>query len=61
MVKKGQIILNEEKRIQGRDQKAGTVLAEIDCQKAFTIEDVDLSIQLGQAKVIPIAEESKKK
>lgn len=65
MVTKGRIILNEEKRIAGKDHKAGTVLATVECDKDFTIQDVDLAMQLAQSKLVydeePKKEVSKKK
>jgi hypothetical protein len=51
--------LNEDKVIRGKKFPAGTVIAEMKCAEGFNAEDVDLAVQLDQAKVIPVAPSKK--
>lgn len=52
MAKEIQIILTEKKKIRGRKIKAGTVVGIIVCGKRFRREDIDLSMQLGEIKIV---------
>ena len=45
------LILNEEKIIRGKKIEPGTVLGIVSCEKGFTIEDIDLGMQLNQVGI----------
>lgn len=49
---KGRLVLTEEKTIQGKKEAVGTALATFETAKKFTIKDLDIAIQMGQAKVV---------
>ena len=59
MSKKGAIVLNEKKEINSKEYPAGTILAIVDCQDRFTVEDVDIAMQLQEVKLQP-RDETKK-
>jgi len=59
MSKKGAIVLNEKKEINGKVVPEGTILATVDCQDRFTVEDVDIAMQLQEVKLQP-RDETKK-
>ena len=48
------LVLNEDKLVRGKKIAAGTVFGTMTCVKGFVIEDIDLGIQLGQVRVVPI-------
>jgi hypothetical protein len=48
------LILVEEKIIRGKKIAAGTALGSMSCGEGFVIEDIDLGIQLGQVRVVPV-------
>ena len=54
------IVLNQKKKIGGKEYKPGTVLAEANLTKGFTSKDVDRSMQMGQIKIVDVIEAKKK-
>lgn len=55
------LFLNVEKKIRGHKYEAGTEMAKITCADAFTPEDVDIALQLNQAKIAPVVLKDQKK
>jgi hypothetical protein len=61
MVKEIRIVLREDKKINGKIKKAGTVMGTISCKKGFTRKDIDISMQLGEIKIVDCEKSSKGK
>jgi len=53
----GKLVLSTPKFMRGKEVKAGTVIAEITCVQPFTVDDVNIGMQLNQ---VGIAVEEKK-
>jgi len=58
---KGEIILDVEKEFGDKMIPAGTCLGEVNTLGKFTIEDLDIAVQLGEARITTKVEGTKEK